>query len=366
MTSKRKFLKIAGGGIILAAVGAGSFIATRTPTKALAPWQPTTYEDPRKSALSYALLAPNPHNRQPWLVELIGDDTVKIHRDIDRDLPETDPFHRQLYVGLGAFIETMKLAAGAQGHNVDIQLLPEGQDGPVALARFAPGANADPLAAQILHRHSNKAAYTTRKLSAIEVAVLENYATLYTDEKKVAAIREMTKRAFDIEMMTPAKLKESVDLMRIGKAEINANPDGIEMTSPFLEVLRLTGMLTEQTLMNTEHPGSKAHRREYHSMLDATPQYAVLTTAGNTREDQLRTGEKLMRLYLKATEMGIGIHPVSQALQEYQEMEVEYTLAHELLAPRGHTVQMLLRMGFGPEPVPTPRWPLESLIMYDA
>jgi len=57
---------------------------------------------------------------------------------------------------------------------------------------------------------------------------------------------------------------------------------------------------------------------------------------------------------------------VSQALQEYTEMAEEYTLAHELLAEEGHTVQMLLRLGFGPEPVATPRWPLENRIMSES
>ncbi len=363
MPTRRKFLTILGGGTILAATGATGFVATRTPTKALAPWQPQTYNDPRKAALSYALLAPNPHNRQPWLIELIGDDTVIIHRDEERDLPQTDPHHRQLFIGLGAFVETMVLAAGAQGYKVDLSLLPEGDDGPIASAIFSGGGNADPLAGQILQRHSNKEPYSSQRLSDNQIAVLSDFATLYIDEQQVAPIRAMTRRAFDIETNTPHTLKESVDLMRIGKAEINANPDGIELSDPLLEVLRRLGMLTEEALMDTEHPGNKAHLREYHAMLEATPHYAVLTTQNNTRSDQLDSGRQLMRLYLKATEAGIGLHPVSQALQEYAEMKEEYALAHELLAPKGHTVQMLLRMGIGPEPVATPRWPLESRII---
>lgn len=366
MTKRRKFLKILGGGTILAATGVAGFAATRTPTKALAPWQPASYTDPRKAALSYAVLAPNPHNRQPWLIELIGDDKVRIHRDEKRDLPETDPFQRQLFIGLGAFVETMVLAAGAQGFTVSLTLLPDGDDGPIADATFAAGANPDPLATQILNRHSNKEPYTGQRLEQSQIDVLQNYATLYVTENQVAPIRAMTKRAFEIEMMTPHTLKESVDLMRIGKAEINRNPDGIELRDPLLEGLRLTGLLTEDILMDVEHPGNKSQLREYYAMLEATPHYAVLTSENNSRTDQLQTGRQLMRLYLKATEMGIGLHPVSQALQEYDEMAEEYATAHQLLAPDGHTVQMLLRLGFGPVPVATPRWPLESRIMNDA
>jgi len=204
MATRRKFLKILGGGTILAAGGIGGFVATRTPTDALAPWQPAQYADPRKAALSYALLAPNAHNRQPWLIELIGVDKVRIHRDIERDLPETDPEHRQLFISLGAFLETMVLAASANNYSVDMTLLPEGDDGPVAEATFVQGASANPLAAHILNRHSNKQPYSDRMLSDAEFDQLNAYATLITNEAKVAAVREMTKRAFTIETFTPS------------------------------------------------------------------------------------------------------------------------------------------------------------------
>ncbi|SLN63207.1 Acg family FMN-binding oxidoreductase [Ruegeria meonggei] len=366
MPNRRRFLKVLGGGTILAPTGAVGFLATRTPHDALAPWTPKPYDDPRKAALSYAILAPNPHNLQPWLVELVGQDKVRIHRDTDRELPETDPYHRQLYIGLGAFVETMILAAGALGFDTEVKLLPDGDDGPIAEAVFVPGGAPDPLSDQILKRHSNKEPYTEQRLSKAESSVLENYATLISDEDIVARVRDLTKRAFEIEMRTPQTLKESVDLMRIGKAEINANPDGIELRDPMLETLRLTGLLDNETLMNVDHPGTQSHMRGYFAMLDATPQYAVLTTATNTRSDQLDAGRQLMRFYLKTTEMGLGVHPVSQALQEYPEMANEYALAHELLASPGHTVQMLLRLGYGPEPIATPRWPLETRILNEA
>ncbi len=365
MSNRRRFLKILGGGTILAASGAVGFLTTRTPHLALAPWKPKSYDDPRKTALSYAILAPNPHNLQPWLVELVGHDKVRIYRDTDRELPETDPFHRQLFIGLGAFIETMVLAAGAQGFDTKLTLLPDGKDGPVAEAVLAPGGAPDPLSDQILNRHSNKESYTEQQLSAAQMSMLADYVTLITNGDLVARIRDLTKRAFEIEMRTPPTLKESVDLMRIGKAEINANPDGIELRDPMLETLRLSGFLNNETLMNVDHPGTQAHMRGYFAMLDATPQYAVLTTATNTRRDQLEVGRRLMRFYLKATEMGLGVHPVSQALQEYPEMADEYALAHELLASPGHTVQMLLRLGYGPKPIATPRWPLETRILND-
>ena len=136
--SRRKFLTIAGGGTIAAATAASAgFLNTRVPHRAIAPWQLAgSYGDPRKNALSYALLAPNPHNLQPWLVELVGDDTVLLWHDREKRLPETDPFDRQLTIGFGCFLEQMALAAGVAGYDVRTVVFPDGQKGPVARAVF--------------------------------------------------------------------------------------------------------------------------------------------------------------------------------------------------------------------------------------
>ena len=163
MQKRRTFLKVMGGGVILAAGGAGAFLGTRTPTKALEPWELAGgYSDPRKQALSYAILAPNPHNRQPWLVDLSQPNVVTIYRDKGKNLPETDPYDRQLTIGMGCFIEQMAIAASQTGHAVDFELFPAGDNGPVAIARFLEGAEPDPLFAQIPTRRSCKEPFEDR------------------------------------------------------------------------------------------------------------------------------------------------------------------------------------------------------------
>ncbi|KIN63730.1 Twin-arginine translocation pathway signal sequence domain protein [Sulfitobacter noctilucicola] len=344
-----------------AGASAAGFLATRTPAKAQAPWELAgSYSDPRKNALSYALLAPNPHNLQPWQVALEGGDALTLSHDGVRNLPHTDPDGRQIKIGMGCFLEQMVIAASAAGYDVDLTLFPEGPAGPIARAVFAEGAQTDPLAEHILARRSCKKPFTDQAVPAAHAEALRSQVDVYTDPAMVAAIQELSFDAFMVETLTPRTMKESVDLMRMGKVEINATPDGIDMGGAFLESLMLTGMLSRDALLDPDNPAFSGGIDSFRELMLATPAYAVLTTAGNNALDHIEAGRRWLRLNLTTTGMGLSLHPISQALQEYPEMQVLYAKAHEMLAPKGHTVQMLGRLGYGPEIPRTPRWPLEA------
>lgn len=363
--SRRKALGIIGGGTILAATAGGTlFATTRTPSRALAPWADAGgYSEPRRRALSYAILSPNPHNRQPWQVDLGTADTVTLYRDKTRDLPHTDPHARQLTIGLGCFLELMTIAASQTGHAVDLDLFPQGEDGPVAHARFTEGAAPDPLFAHVMERRSCKEPFEDKPVPTPLTEQLAPFANVITDPQQVAALRKLTWDAWMVEAHTPRTMKESVDLMRFGKREINANPDGIDLGGAFLETLMIAGVLGREAQMDPQSTGFQEGVRIYEEMLTATPAYAVLTTPGNARSDQIEAGRRWLRLNLMTTSLGLALHPVSQALQEFPEMAPHYKSAHQMLAKNGETVQMLGRLGYGPTVSKSPRWPLETRII---
>lgn len=363
--SRRKFISLIGGGTIVAAGGAAAgFAMTRTPHDAIAPWDAAGgYDDPRMWALSYAILAPNAHNRQPWQVDLQKPDQVIVWRDTDRDLPETDPFHRQLVISLGCMLEQLRIAAAEKGFDVIFDIYPEGEDGPAAIAHFTPGGAPDPLFAAILDRRSCKEPFTDQTLTTDQIATLKAFAIIKSDSADVAALKDLTWNAWLTETLYPPTMKESVDLMRIGKAEINANPDGIDLGGAFFGALKLAGMLTRESLLDPDSMNFQQGIVAYEEMLNATPAYAVLTSPTNTRADQVMAGRQWLRLNLKTTAMGLALHPVSQALQEYPQMADHYARAHAMLAKPGETVQMLGRVGYGPQTPHTPRWPLETVVI---
>lgn len=375
--SRRKTLALIGGGVIVAATGAFVYDVTRMPRTASAPWAAAGhYADPRMRALSWAILAPNPHNRQPWLVDLSVPDTVVLHVDPDRLLPHTDPFNRQITIGLGCFLEILRLAALEDGLAVSFELFPEGESAegldtrPVAICRFAPtDAAPDPLFAQVPRRRSLKEPYDTTRavpagaLSRIAAATRHFGMGHTNDPDEVALLRDLSLQAIRMEFATERAWRESVQLFRIGRREVDANPDGIDFTGPMFETLGRTGLFTRAAAMDTE--GFVAQTADAAFVQNMTTAMAHLwqVTQGNTRTDQIRAGHDWVRINLAATELGLGLQPLSQALQEFPEMAELHGQIHGRLAPDGGTVQMWARVGYGPDVPPSPRWPLEDKLV---
>ncbi len=382
MATRRRFLKIMGSTAVIAAAGVGGFAVTRTPTDAVKPWAlagSDVYSDPRVRALSYAVLAPNPHNRQPWQVDLSEPDTATLYCDLERVLPETDPFERQILIGLGCFLDLTRMAAAEEGRALTIEPFPDGAPDqnldtrPIARMRFgAPGsATPDPLFAQVLLRRSLKEPYDTSRdlspesLSAIASVVPANVNVAFNLEaEQRESLRDLTWEAHKIEVTTHRTNMESVDLMRIGKAEINANPDGIDIGgTAFLDAAALAGIITREEMADPKSQGFKVGLDMYQEFMYSAMAHLWLTTDGNSRLDQLNSGAAWLRVNLKATELGIGIHPLSQSLQEYVEMVPLYNEVHDMLAVPGHRIQMLGRLGYGPKIPGGPRWPIETRIL---
>jgi hypothetical protein len=375
MHDRRDVLKLIGGGAVVAATaplsgcsGVGVSQAAR------GPWRKAgQYDDPRKRALSYALLAPNPHNRQPWLVRLEGADALTLQVDLARRLPATDPFDRQIVIGCGAFLELLAIAAAEEGYRADIVAFPEGDDmktldaRPVARVTLVAGASQrDPLAAHILARRSNKTVYEPREVAAADLQALADAARVpgttsvaTAEAGLVARLRDLTWRAHVKEVTTPVANQESVDLMRIGAHEVAANPDGIELEGGMIELARRIGMVSRANLADPTSTAFKQGLGLYEKMAMSARAFGWICNDNRSRADQLAAGRAYVRMNLKATALGLGVHPWSQALQEYPAMVALYEEARALLGGGG-TVQMLYRIGYAQAIGPTPRRGLEA------
>ncbi|WP_172297736.1 twin-arginine translocation pathway signal protein [Pseudoruegeria sp. HB172150] len=369
--TRRKSIALIGGGIVLAATAAAGVRVMRKPQTATDPWETAgTGDDPRLTALSYAILAPSAHNLQPWLAKLEDDGSLTILQNQDLRLPQVDPLGRQHFIGMGCFIELLSMAFAEQGLNSEIQLFPDAEtspDNPVATVTLTDGATADPLFAHVLDRRTNRAAYDM----ALEVppdAILgiegsaEGAQTVHEPEL-LDLLRELTLEAMLTEANTEAPALETIENMRIGARQIDASPDGIALRGPAIEAMAASGLLSQESLSKLSGTAHEASLKTYRDAFPATPAYLWFATGQNERADQIAAGRAWVRMHLAATAYGLSVQPVSQSLEEYEEMTPYRERVHELLAPGGARIQMLGRLGFGPETPPSPRWPVEAKLI---
>lgn len=114
-----------------------------------------------------AILASNPHNTQPWLFR-VTDTQIDLYADTVRHLGTFDPYLREMHIGLGCALESMGLAAEANGYIATVNLtegrlrpIPENpQRTLVARVALTRGPKApSKLFEAIPRRHTNRAAY---------------------------------------------------------------------------------------------------------------------------------------------------------------------------------------------------------------
>lgn len=398
---RRNFIRLAGGGAVAVATATtlSGCLSSDFPAQAVEAWSgPAAGEaDPRRRALAYAITAPNPHNLQPWLVDLREAGAITLYTDPQRLLPQTDPLGRQILIGHGCFLELLVMALAEQGLRSDVRLWPQGElpaqlqdwkaalSMPVARISLQNGAPKDPLFAQILKRHTVKDNFdTTRPVSE---SLLQQLLTSSTPTnpppnasqalrvsgtvapQRLEALRKLCLDSALVELSTPRTMMESIHLIRVGPSEIAQHRDGISINSPFVRAISALGMFDRS---QPPAPGSAADKnaKERFSGHSNSAMGFVWISGGNSRSEQIEAGRAYVRMQLQATALGVGMHPMSQALQEFPEMRPHYEQAHQLLlgqsAPRSvadPTVQMFCRIGYASKPAAaTPRRALEKFV----
>ena len=371
---RRDFMRLVGGGAILAA--APSLVACSEGPDPRAAWtHPGEGEiDPRRIAIAYGLLAPNPHNMQPWMADLREPGVVTLYADPQRLLPVTDPFNRQIVIGCGGLLELMRMSAAERGYEAHIVPFPQGEAEPRLDARpfarvtFTRGGTRDPLFAHVLARRTSRVAFDKRPVPAAAAARILAaslpgvQANCALDPARVTALRALVYAGARVEAYTPDAQRESCQRTFIGAHEIAVHRYGISLDGPAMEAAHGLGLLTQAKM---EQPGTwafKASLSFLKTLSDTAQGFVWLTTPGNSRAEQIQAGRSYLRVNTQAAAEGLAMHPWSQTLQEYPTMADLYAQAHKTLAPGGGRVQMLVRIGYARPVAPAPRRGLAAQI----
>jgi hypothetical protein len=374
---RRAFIRLVGGGAVVAATLPLAACDSGIPAAALTPWQgPGDEPDLRRWILGHAILAPHSHNLQSWLVDLRRPGEILLRCDLTRLLPETDPYSRQIMMSQGTFIEMLDLAARERGQRAEIRLFPEGEfgsekidDRPVALIRLTEdaGVSKDPLFSQILKRHTNRSVYDLQRpvpaaaWQAMSEAVQPHplrFGFVGSDQgAEIRTHREIANAAWRIELTTPHAMLESYKVLRVGAEEIAQHRDGLSLTDPMVVWMTRLGLFDRSQAPGPDDFATTSQIKDFGEKIASTPGFLWMVSQGNDRVTQVNAGRAFARVQLAATAHGVVMQPLQQALQEYPEQARPYAAIRQLLeAPApAQTIQMWARVGFAPPVQPAPR-----------
>jgi nitroreductase len=304
--------------------------------------------------LRYAILAPSTRNTQPWRFAVDGNQ-IMVQADLSRAQPVADDDRRELYLSLGCAIENLLVAAEQFGFRHSIAYLPRYPDERVAAAiTLLPGghrtAKRGGLSLQtILSRQTAHGRFSDRPISDDDVLAFRRCVTepeleftLLVDPERRREVEDIHRTAHETALADPAFRHELAEwvgagafgtpwpLSRIGQAVI-----GSELMAH--QLARLDAIA-----------------------VGSAPMLGLISSRDDDRPSQIRSGQLLERLWLTATARGLGLQPLSAAL-EVPNLRLELTRVMDARCP---WAQQLVRIGHprGGSAHRTPRRPLDGLI----
>ncbi|WP_225823946.1 Acg family FMN-binding oxidoreductase [Streptomyces naphthomycinicus] len=309
-----------------------------------------------------AAAAPSLHNAQPWSFRYLRDvGVLRLYADLKRALPRTDPENRGLHVGCGAALLNLRVAAAAAGLAPIVRVLPD-QAFPELLAEVhllgtgTPDGALAGLGSAIRRRHSSRMPFRDEAISAAtvdrlcEAARAEGAQLTFPGAWHVRSILELVQDAEGRETRAPEMREETARWTHTEPAGVAGATDGISAEA-FGPRQRGTSAPVRDFARGRTIPG-----RGW-APFEKNPNIALLGTAYDEPADWLIAGQALERVLLRATSDGLVASVTSQPL-EWPEFR---WAVRDPVSAMGH-VQMVIRLGYGPEGPASPRRPVTDLL----
>jgi len=171
---------------------------------------------------------------------------------------------------------------------------------------------------------------------------------IFQDEENKKNLGQYVMEGAKIESGIHRINEESGKIFRANEYEKNKFRFGFSVEGQGMNGIKkyfIQGLLTLFPSMNNEKNSADLYVKSTQTGVDNTPAYGLIITNSNSRIEQVKSGMLYSRLVLQAHALGLVMHPPSQVLQEYPEMEEQYRKIHNDYAPNGGTIQMFFRIG---------------------
>jgi nitroreductase len=319
-----------------------------------------TLRERLRHVLQYAILAPSTHNTQPWTFTL-DDDLIEVYLDRSRNLTHVDPDGREMAMSVGAAIEHLRLAMVCHLMEPEIQLLPDfsGQDlvARVKCQRDAAPTPADLRAfSQVGRRHTVRGEFERRAIPADQLDAIR-HSSIDTNAG-VLVVDEGTLRERIVQMVKlgdEALLSEESFRREVG-SWIHHGQRNEGLPAGTLGIDPIRAALAPFFVGSFDVGAAKAVVDE--AQIKQAPAVAIVCTRGDHVLDWLYAGMAIARLALNASAHGVRCSYYLQPIQ-IPAFRRELKAATQAL---GYP-QILLRLGYAEEGEPTPRRPLEDVLV---
>ena len=261
--------------------------------------------------------APSAHNTQPWLLRYAVDEVV-VGWDPDRALPDSDPAGRDLFLSLGAFVETCLIVATDAGLSVRAHVAVDEAGHRAARIVAAATPYRTPFSAlDVERRRCARGGYQPGRLPHETVAELSASGAdvRHLPTRGLAALlSEADRHLFG----TPAVARELREWLRLSPRHPRYDLDGLTDRALGLSRVESAGLaaaLSPAPYRITRRLGLPAAlAASSRGLLRYDGSVLALVGRADTRERLVEHGRALMRVWLALSARGLAVHPLSQIL----------------------------------------------------
>lgn len=266
--------------------------------------------DPVDYVLAAAILAPSPHNSQPWRFSVDG---LRITCDLAPERFESWVDHRKAaaWGALGAARANLEIAATGCGHRAEVVETETGWVATLAPADVPPDPLLDAIPRRVTNRQDVHGEIDPATLDALRAEGRGHLLLSRPD----AALGEVIGKTMRELMVEPRAHHEFIVPMRWTPAEVETLRDGLDVASLEMDVgARVAlGLLKDPAVGRTlrEVGGGMRIGDGMARAVAAAPAVGLVVHPEDTPHGWMAAGAIMERIWLRATLLGLAVYPIA-------------------------------------------------------